>query len=344
MLLVSVAGGRVTSQTRLRVPVNNLVDLMGILKRYRLDTLVCGGISPDARESLAAEAVAVVDNVVGSVWELVPAIEEGALKPGYGLSAGGREGGRKGRTGAAGRTSSRKGNKAASVDGLDGAGAVDCLRCRDRICLSGGNCMPGAIPAWETLSDETRKVLDAAADVSLERERQLCRLAELVYFCLGMRYRTLGLAYCLDLQEPARILSGVLRRFFEVVPVCCKVGGVPQESASGAEGGAVACNPVGQAALLNRAGTDLNVIVGLCIGADTVFTRHSEAPVTTLFVKDRSLANNPIGALYSEYYLRESLLPSQLSGAPSAVGAGGRSPIREVSRAAPDRRGLEEKP
>jgi uncharacterized metal-binding protein len=29
--------------------------------------------------------------------------------------------------------------------------------------------------------------------------------------------------------------------------------------------------------------------------------------VTTLFVKDRSLANNPIAALYSEYYLRESL-------------------------------------
>ena len=59
--------------------------------------------------------------------------------------------------------------------------------------------------------------------------------------------------------------------------------------------------------MLNQAGTELNVIVGLCMGADCVFARDSQAPVTTLFVKDRSLANNPIGAVYSEYYLRESV-------------------------------------
>jgi len=27
--------------------------------------------------------------------------------------------------------------------------------------------------------------------------------------------------------------------------------------------------------------------------------------VTTLFVKDKSLVNNPIGAIYSDYYLNE---------------------------------------
>ena len=67
----------------------------------------------------------------------------------------------------------------------------------------------------------------------------------------------------------------------------------------------VICNPLGQAELLNRIGTDINVIVGLCMGADCVFTKASKAPVTTLFVKDRSLANNPVGALYSNYYLAE---------------------------------------
>jgi uncharacterized metal-binding protein len=56
---------------------------------------------------------------------------------------------------------------------------------------------------------------------------------------------------------------------------------------------------------LNRHGTEINAIVGLCIGCDLVFVRHSRAPVTTLFVKDRSLANNPVGALYSNYYLTE---------------------------------------
>ena len=61
----------------------------------------------------------------------------------------------------------------------------------------------------------------------------------------------------------------------------------------------------GQAALLNALGTDLNVIVGLCVGVDCVFARHSDAPVTTIFVKDKSLANNPIGAVYSHYYLKD---------------------------------------
>jgi uncharacterized metal-binding protein len=52
--------------------------------------------------------------------------------------------------------------------------------------------------------------------------------------------------------------------------------------------------------------TDLNVLVGACMGADCIFSRFSDAPVTTLFVKDRSLANNPIGAVYSDYYLKEA--------------------------------------
>jgi len=42
--------------------------------------------------------------------------------------------------------------------------------------------------------------------------------------------------------------------------------------------------------------------VGLCVGHDMLFTRHSRAPVTTLVVKDRVLAHNPAGALYSGYY------------------------------------------
>ncbi|WP_274596750.1 DUF1847 domain-containing protein [Desulfurobacterium thermolithotrophum] len=49
----------------------------------------------------------------------------------------------------------------------------------------------------------------------------------------------------------------------------------------------------------------MNVIVGLCIGHDMLFQMHSRAPVTTLIVKDRVLAHNPVGALYSNYYKRK---------------------------------------
>ena len=66
------------------------------------------------------------------------------------------------------------------------------------------------------------------------------------------------------------------------------------------------CNPVLQARLLNEKQTELNVLVGLCVGHDTLFIRHSAAPVTTLIVKDRVLCHNPVAALYTSntYYKR----------------------------------------
>jgi uncharacterized metal-binding protein len=105
-----------------------------------------------------------------------------------------------------------------------------------------------------------------------------------------------------------------LRRFFQTVPVCCKIGGhtisepalVTRKETQADMAGPIACNPYGQAMALNAARTDLNIMVGLCVGADCVFAKASEAPVTTLFVKDKSLANNPIGAVYSDYYLEEA--------------------------------------
>jgi uncharacterized metal-binding protein len=39
--------------------------------------------------------------------------------------------------------------------------------------------------------------------------------------------------------------------------------------------------------------------MGLCVGHDSLFTKHSEAPVTTLVVKDRVLGHNPVSALYT---------------------------------------------
>ena len=70
------------------------------------------------------------------------------------------------------------------------------------------------------------------------------------------------------------------------------------------------CSPVGQAALLAKAGTQLNVVIGLCVGHDSLFFMHSKAPATVLIAKDRVLAHNPAGALYSRY-IRRTMLPEQ---------------------------------
>ena len=63
--------------------------------------------------------------------------------------------------------------------------------------------------------------------------------------------------------------------------------------------GPVACNPVLQAQLLNEAGTELNIVMGLCVGHDSLFYKHAKAVTTTLVVKDRVLVHNPVMALYT---------------------------------------------
>ena len=57
-------------------------------------------------------------------------------------------------------------------------------------------------------------------------------------------------------------------------------------------------------ALYNKAKTDLNVVVGLCVGHDSLFYKYSEALTTTAVTKDRVLGHNPVAALYTadSYY------------------------------------------
>jgi uncharacterized metal-binding protein len=98
-----------------------------------------------------------------------------------------------------------------------------------------------------------------------------------------------------------------------VCTVCCKVGSFDKERLGLRDDEKVSpgeyealCNPVAQAALLAKAGTQLNVVVGLCVGHDSLFFAHSEAPVTVLVAKDRVLGHNPVAALYNAdtYYRR----------------------------------------
>ena len=72
--------------------------------------------------------------------------------------------------------------------------------------------------------------------------------------------------------------------------------------------GPAMCNPILQARLLNKEKTDLNVVIGLCVGHDSLIYKYSEAMVTTLVTKDRVTGNNPAAALYTaESYYRKKL-------------------------------------
>ena len=62
--------------------------------------------------------------------------------------------------------------------------------------------------------------------------------------------------------------------------------------------------------LSNEAKTDLNILLGLCVGHDSLFIKYSEAPITIFAVKDRVLAHNPLGAIYqAESYYKDKLFP-----------------------------------
>jgi uncharacterized metal-binding protein len=289
MLLVSRSRGRISTQERVPLDITSPLSIVPILRERRIDMVVCGGISRQTREAMDVAEIDVIDNVACSVEELLAAIVGGRLRPGYGF----------------GVEPVSSGSPRPLGLPPEGGSGINCLTCSDRVCLRGENCSAAPPHSPLRLASEVHRMLEAATDISCEEERKLCRLAELVYFCIEMRYRRIGIAFCEDLREPAEILCGVLDRSFETVPVCCKIGGPPM--ANDAALPPVTCNPAAQADVLNQAGTELNVIVGLCMGADCIFAQQSTAPVTTLFVKDRSLANNPIGAVYSEYYLRESV-------------------------------------
>ncbi|MFO7676524.1 MAG: DUF1847 domain-containing protein [bacterium] len=188
-------------------------------------------------------------------------------------------------------------------------GAVNCADCGDKRCYGGRDCFGLAEESAARCADPTVLAMTRVA-TRLEGRHymQLCRLEELARFCREMGYRRLGIAFCIGLADEARVLAGLLAKRFEVESVCCKVGGVEKERFGldkiKAERVEAMCNPVGQALALNKARTDLNIIVGLCIGHDITFTQHSAAPVTTFVVKDRLLAHNPAGALYSGYWRR----------------------------------------
>ena len=57
------------------------------------------------------------------------------------------------------------------------------------------------------------------------------------------------------------------------------------------------CTPVLQAYILEREKTDLNVIIGLCIDHDSLFIRHSIAPVAHLIGKNQVHEHNPTAAV-----------------------------------------------
>jgi uncharacterized metal-binding protein len=140
------------------------------------------------------------------------------------------------------------------------------------------------------------------------------RVEDTIAFAKLMGYKKIGIATCMGLLDETNKLTSILQaQGFIPLSVCCKTGSIDKLTLGLKEADKVfpstfepACNPVAQAMLMNRAKTDMNVIVGLCVGHDIIFTKYSNAPVTTMVVKDRVTGHNPVSVLYGQnfYYKR----------------------------------------
>jgi len=137
------------------------------------------------------------------------------------------------------------------------------------------------------------------------------RIREIAEFAKKINAKKLGIAFCSGLADEAARASSILRSHgLEICSVvCCSGGldktelGIPSEyKIIKPDAFEAACNPILQAELLNKAGTDFNIIIGLCVGHDMLFTKYSNAPVTTLVVKDRFTGHNPVISLYTKYH------------------------------------------
>jgi len=141
------------------------------------------------------------------------------------------------------------------------------------------------------------------------------RILELIQFSQKCGYKKLGIAFCGGLANEARMLTEVLEnKGFEVVSVRCKVGATPKERLGikpdekirGPDNYESMCSPITQAEVMNAEKVDLAIMLGLCIGHDTLFIKYCRVPMTVIAVKDRVTGHNPLAALYlsNSYYAR----------------------------------------
>lgn len=158
---------------------------------------------------------------------------------------------------------------------------------------------------------ENNQVACISAKVEAEYYCKMTRVEEIAQFAKEMGYKKLGIATCAGLINEARVAARIFRaQGLEVYGAACKVG-TQKKSSIGIdpkceEMGVNMCNPILQAKLLNAAGTDLNVVIGLCVGHDSLFYKYSDALCTTLVTKDRVLCHNPAAVLHhtDNYYKR----------------------------------------
>jgi uncharacterized metal-binding protein len=201
-----------------------------------------------------------------------------------------------------------------------------CAECKKKECQKSevsnlSNC-PTKDKDWlksvkaEYEKEENIKISQLAAHIEKTGYCKWTRIEEIYHFAKQGKMNKIGIAFCVGLSNEARVVSRYFRtKGFDVVSAVCCCGALDKSVAKIAEDDKFnpfeeesMCNPIGQALLFNKLSTDLNVILGLCVGHDSLFMKYAKSLTTVLAVKDRVLGHNPLAAIYqSESYYKKKL-------------------------------------
>lgn len=198
-----------------------------------------------------------------------------------------------------------------------------CAKCGPEGCVAGN--LSKTMPVCPSLDREMQEkigqyykeeenlaIAHNAALVEAEGYGRRTRIEEIIEFIGKMGYRKIGLLFCTGLKKEANEVQRILEHYgLEVASVGCKNGAFPkshinirdEEKIQGCSD-EIMCNPIGQAMVLNAEKTEFNILLGLCVGHDTLALKYLEAPVTILTVKDRVTGHNPLAPIYlaQSYY------------------------------------------
>lgn len=191
---------------------------------------------------------------------------------------------------------------------------MPCANCVNQTCFSGQGEMPAECPEKNEKEFNSQEPVAGFVEfASQTRKTHINRINEIIEYARFMQIKKIGFASCIGLHDELRVVTSMVKKAgLHSISIMCKTGtyekksvGVPARfrmtTQTGYSVGCAACNPVAQAMVLNKEKTDLNIMIGLCVGHDSIFMKYSEAPTATLIAKDRSNGHNPAAALYNFY-------------------------------------------
>jgi len=99
-------------------------------------------------------------------------------------------------------------------------------------CSQGKNCTGKKTEIEEKYTGEDLKIMKVADKLTAKYYMKKTRIEEIIYFAKEMKYKKLGLSFCMGLKDEAGVVDRILSKEFKVISAVCKVCGI-EKSDSG---------------------------------------------------------------------------------------------------------------